>query len=62
MSTIQASKVLIANVRAALARPHEGLMCGKREKKPMVYRVGDASFRSARKFFHNNGYHHGNGW
>jgi hypothetical protein len=40
MTTIPASKVVIANVRAALARPHEGLMCEKRGKEPMLYRVG----------------------
>lgn len=39
MSTIEAANVVIANVRAALARPHEGLMCEKRGRKPMVYRV-----------------------
>ncbi len=39
MSTIQTTKVVGANVRAALARPHEGLMCEKRGREPMVYRV-----------------------
>lgn len=39
MSTIAAANVVIANVRAALARPHEGLMAEKRGKEPMVYRV-----------------------
>ena len=31
--------VVIANVCATLARPHEGLMCEKRGKEPTVYRV-----------------------
>lgn len=39
MSTIRAANVVIANVRAALARPHEGLMAEKLGKEPMVYRV-----------------------
>jgi hypothetical protein len=39
MSTIPAAKVVVANVRAALARPHEGLVCEKRGKEPMLYRV-----------------------
>lgn len=40
MSTIEAANVVIANARAALARPHEGLLAEKRGKEPMVYRVG----------------------
>jgi hypothetical protein len=40
MSTIAAAKVVVANVRAALARPHKGLMCEKRGKEPTLYRVG----------------------
>ena len=39
MSTITAANVVVANVRAAPARPHEGLMSEKRGKEPMVYRV-----------------------
>jgi hypothetical protein len=39
MSTIGAANVVVANVRAALARPLEGLMCEKRGREPMVYRV-----------------------
>ena len=39
MSTIPAANIVVANVRAALARPHEGLMCEKRGREPMVYRV-----------------------
>jgi hypothetical protein len=39
MSTIPAANVVVANVRAALARPHEGLMCEKRGREPMLYRV-----------------------
>lgn len=37
MSTIAAANVVVANVRAALARPHDGLRCEKRGREPMVY-------------------------
>jgi hypothetical protein len=40
MSTVHAASIVLSNVRAALARPHEGLMCEKRGREPMVYRVG----------------------
>lgn len=39
MITIPAANVVIANVRAALARPHEGLLAEKRGREPMVYKV-----------------------
>jgi hypothetical protein len=39
MGTIPAANVVIANVRAALTRPHEGLLAVKRGREPMVYRV-----------------------
>lgn len=40
MSTIPAANVVVANVRAAVAKPHERLMSEKRGRGPMVYRVG----------------------
>jgi hypothetical protein len=42
MSTIPAANAAVAHVRAVLARPHERLMCEKRGKEPMLYRVDTA--------------------
>ena len=39
MSTTKAAGQVVANVRAALARPHDGLQCEKNGKEPMRYRV-----------------------
>ena len=39
MATTKAANQVVANVRAALARPHEGLSCEKNGKEPMRYRV-----------------------
>jgi hypothetical protein len=39
MSTIPVANVAVANVRAVLARPHEGLWAEKRGREPTVYRV-----------------------
>jgi hypothetical protein len=39
MSTTKAAGQVVANVRAALARPHEGLRCEKNGKEHMRYRV-----------------------
>jgi hypothetical protein len=40
MSTTKAANQVVANVRAALARPHEGLSSEKNGKEPMRYRAG----------------------
>jgi hypothetical protein len=40
IATTKAANQVVANVRAALARPHEGLRCEKNGKEPMRYRVG----------------------
>jgi hypothetical protein len=40
VSTTAAMSQAVASVRAALARPHEGVCCEKRGKEPMVWRVG----------------------
>ena len=39
MSTIAAANVVVANTRAALSRPHDGLMSKKEGREPMVYWV-----------------------
>jgi hypothetical protein len=39
VSTTAAMGQALASVRAALARPHDGLVCEKRGKEPMVWRV-----------------------
>ena len=39
MGTTKAANLVVANVRAALARPHEGLSCEKNGKEPMRYWV-----------------------
>lgn len=39
IATTKAANHVVANVRAALVRPHEGLSCEKNGKEPMRYRV-----------------------
>lgn len=38
MSSVQSANVVVANVREALVRPHEGLVVEKRGRDSMVYR------------------------
>jgi hypothetical protein len=39
MSTTKAAHHVVASVRAALARPHDGVKCEKNGKESMVWRV-----------------------